>query len=152
MEAEREIVELKKMQFMQDKVGYEYEGFITGVIVHGFFVELVELFVEGMVHVSTLQHDFYRYQEKRHALEGEHTRAVFRIGDRVRVRVANVSLEKKQIAFVLVRTALPEKAAGESAEDGDYTVIPVKGKRPVGGKLTGGKGRSTRGGGRRRER
>ncbi|MGD0843025.1 MAG: ribonuclease R [Geobacteraceae bacterium] len=152
MDAEREIVELKKMQFMQDKVGYEYDGFITGVIVHGFFVELVELFVEGMVHVSTLPHDFYRYQEKRHALEGERSRAVFRIGDRVRVRVANVSLEKKQIDFVLVRTALPEKSAGESAIDGDYTVIPVKGKRPVGGKLTGGKGRSTKGGGRRRER
>ena len=152
MEAEREIVELKKMQFMQDKVGSEYDGFITGVIVHGFFVELVELFVEGMVHVSTLPRDFYRYQEKRHALEGERTRSVFRIGDRVRVRVANVSLEKKQIDFVLAETALHEKAFGESAENEEYIVVPVKGKRPAGGKQTGGKGRSARRSGRRRER
>jgi ribonuclease R len=152
MEAEREIVELKKMQFMQDKVGCEYDGFITGVIVHGFFVELVELFVEGMVHVSTLPRDFYRYQEKQHALEGERTRTVFRIGDRVRVRVANVSLEKKQIDFVLVQTALPENTAGDFAVDDEYTVIPIKGKRPAGGKIADGKGRSTRGGGRRRER
>jgi ribonuclease R len=105
-----------------------------------------------MVHVSTLPRDFYRYQEKKHALEGERTRAVFRIGDRVRVRVANVSLEKKQIDFVLVQTALPENTAGDFAVDDEYTVIPIKGKRPAGGKIADGKGRSTRGGGRRRER
>jgi len=149
MEAEREIVELKKMQFMQDKVGEEYDGFITGVIVHGFFVELVEMFVEGMVHVSTLPQDYYKYAEKQHALVGEHSREIYRIGDRVRVRVANVSLEKKQVDFVLAKTTAVTVGSPENVE---YPRIPVKGKRPAGGKTAGSKGKSPRSGGRRRDR
>ncbi len=149
MEAEREIVELKKMQFMQDKVGEEYDGFITGVIVHGFFVELVEMFLEGMVHVSTLPRDYYNYVEKQHSLVGEHSREVFRIGDKVRVKVANVSLEKKQIDFVLVKAS---PAAAKSVENEEYPRVPVKGKRPPGGKGAAGKRKSPRSGGRRRER
>ena len=101
MEAEREIVELKKMQYMQDKVGDEFDGIITGVASFGFFVELVEIFVEGMVHISTLKQDFYEYVEKQHALIGERSRTIYRIGDQVRIKVAAVSLEKKQIEFVL---------------------------------------------------
>jgi ribonuclease R len=149
MEAEREIVTLKKMQFMQDKVGEEYDGFITGVIVHGFFVELTEMFVEGMVPVSSLPRDYYNYVEKQHALVGERAREVFRIGDRVRVRVANVSLEKKQIDFVWVKTS--HDAAGYS-ENEVYPRIPVTGKRPERGKGPGGKRKSKGSGGRRRER
>jgi ribonuclease R len=149
MEAEREIVELKKMQFMKDKVGEEYDGFITGVIVHGFFVDLVEMFVEGMVHVSTLPRDNYNFVGKQHALVGERTREVFRIGDRVRVRVANVSLEKKQIDFVLVKTS---PAAAKCTEDEEYPRFPVTGKRPAGVKGSGGKRKSPRRGDRRRER
>jgi ribonuclease R len=149
MEAEREIVELKKMQFMQDKVGEEYDGFITGVIVHGFFVELVEMFVEGMVHVSSLPRDYYNYFEKQHALVGERTREIFRIGDRVRVRVANVSLEKKQIDFVWVKTS-PGSADFSGSEE--YPRIPVTGKRPGAGKGPRGKRKSPGSDGRRRER
>jgi ribonuclease R len=149
MEAEREIVEMKKMQFMQDKVGEEYDGFITGVIVHGFFVELVEMFVEGMVQVSTLPRDYYNFVEKQHSLVGERTREVFRIGDRVRVRVANVSLEKKQIDFVWVKTS---PAAAECVDNIEYPCIPVTGKRPAGGKGAGVKRKSPRSGGRRRAR
>ncbi|HEX9022354.1 MAG TPA: ribonuclease R [Geobacteraceae bacterium] len=115
MEAEREIVELKKMQFMQDKIGEEYDGFITGVMAQGVFVELAELFVEGMVHVSALPRDYYRYVEKQHALVGERTRTVLRLGDRVRVRIASVSLEKKQIDFVLESPA-SVPGASEDAE------------------------------------
>lgn len=147
MEAEREIVELKKMQFMQDKVGEEYDGFITGVIAHGFFVELVEMFVEGMVQVSTLPRDYYNFIEKQHALVGERSRQVFRIGDRVRVRVANVSLEKKQIDFVLVSTS---SVTADLSENAEYRRIPVTGKRPPKGKKTGAKRKSPRSGGRRR--
>lgn len=146
MEAEREIVELKKMQFMQDKVGEEYDGFITGVIVHGFFVELMEMFVEGMVHVSTLPLDYYNYIEKQHALVGERSREVFRIGDRVRVRVANVSLEKKQIDFVWVKKT---PSAAENTKTNEYSRVPVTGKRPPRGKGGGGKRKSPRSGGRR---
>ena len=129
MEAEREIVRLKKIQFMQDKVGEEFDGFITGVTPHGFFVELVELFVEGMVHVSTLPQDFYRFVEKHHTLAGEHGRRVFRIGDRVRVRVARVSTERKQIDFVLAEFALTESRDSRWRPE-EYPKVPVKGKRP----------------------
>jgi ribonuclease R len=129
MEAEREIILLKKIQFMRDKVGEEFDGFITGVTPHGFFVELVELFVEGMVHVTTLPTDYYRYLEKQHALAGEHGRRIFRIGDRTRVRVARVSTERKQIDFVLAETALtPADTLRRATEE--YPKIPVRGKRP----------------------
>lgn len=149
MEAEREIVELKKMQFMQDKVGEEFDGFITGVIVHGFFVELVEMFVEGMVHVSSLPRDYYNYVEKQHALVGERARKVFRIGDRVRVRIANVSLEKKQIDFIWVETS---PGTAEITESEEYPRIPVTGKWPERGTGPSGKRKSPRSGGRRREK
>jgi ribonuclease R len=152
MEAEREIIELKKMQYMMDKIGEEYDGFITGVSANGIFVELVDMFVEGMVHVSTLPQDFYRYLEKQHALVGEHNRQVFRIGDKVRVVVANVSLEKRQIDFTLSQTVNSRNTAITSAEHDEYTRIPIKGKRPEKANIQAGKRGSPRSGGRRRER
>ena len=149
MEAEREVVLLKKIQFMLDRVGEEFDGFISGVTQHGFFVELVELFVEGMVHVTTLPSDFYRYVELQHALMGEHGRRVFRIGDRVRVRVAQVSTERKQIDFVLAEMAVQEPRDSRWQPE-EYPKIPVKGKRPKFGTKKGGtnKGAGRRGKGR----
>lgn len=160
MEAEREIVELKKVQFMLDKVGEEFDGIITGVTSFGIFIELVDLFVEGMAHVSMLPHDFYRYVEQQHSLVGERTRRVYRIGDSIRIRVAAVSVERKQIDFA---PASEDIGAADTA-DGIYTGaaneflrVPVKGKRPGkknavphregGGRPAGKKGK---GGGRRR--
>jgi len=131
MEAEREMVDLKKMQFMRDKIGEEYDGFITGVAGFGLFVELVDLFVEGMIPVATLPADYYVHQEKSHSLVGERSRASYRIADRIRVKVAAVSEARKQVEFALVGTLesrpLAPPAAGES-----YPRIPVKGKRPQG--------------------
>jgi ribonuclease R len=100
MDAERDIVDLKKVQFMKDKIGDEFEGFITGVMNYGLFVELVDYFVEGMVHVSQLPRDYYRYREKEHALLAERSKRVFRIGDRIRVRMTNVSIENRRIDFI----------------------------------------------------
>ncbi len=131
MEAEREIVDLKKMQFMQDKVGNEYDGFISGVSTYGFFVELVDIFVEGMVHVSSLRRDFYRYVEKEHALVGERSREIFRIGDRVKVRVASVSLEKKQIDFALINEG------GNRGQTNEEWCIERTGRRRKGGRKKG---------------
>jgi len=101
MEAEREIVELKKVQFMQDKVGEAYDGFVSGVVPFGFFVELKDVFVEGLVHVSTLGDDFYDHVERQHLLRGRRTRRTFRLGDRVSVVVAGVSIERRQVDFTL---------------------------------------------------
>lgn len=140
MEAEREIVLLKKIQFMRDKVGEEFDGFITGVTPYGFYVELVELFIEGMVPVATLPPDFYRYLEKQHSLVGERGGALYRIGDRVRVRLARVSTERKQIDFVLAGLRLSGAEGFLSAQE-EYPKIPVKGKRPMKARKKGGGGK-----------
>ena len=72
-DAERELLQWKKVKFMADKVGDEFEGYITGVAAFGLFVELVEHFVEGLVHVSTMADDYYRFVETAHMLRGENT-------------------------------------------------------------------------------
>ena len=101
MDAEREIVQLKKIQFMQDKVGQTYGGFISGVAPFGFFVELADIFVEGLVHISTIADDFYEHVEAQHLLRGRRTRKTFRVGDAVKVDVAGVSVERRQVDFTI---------------------------------------------------
>lgn len=96
-EAERELVQWKKVRFMSDKVGDVFQGYITGVAPFGLFVELVEHYVEGMVHVSSMADDYYRYSEMTHTLFGENTRKKYRLGDKVTVQVVRVDLEKRQI-------------------------------------------------------
>jgi len=100
-EAEREVVAWLKARFMVDKVGMEFDGFITGVTSFGIFVELAELFVEGLVHVTSLKDDYYIFDEKRHTLQGERQGRLFKIGARARVKVARVDVEKRQIDFEL---------------------------------------------------
>jgi ribonuclease R len=105
MDAEREIVALKKCQFMAGKVGDEFDGVVSGVAAFGFFVELAGVFVEGLVRVSSLSDDFYTFVEGSHALVGQHTRRTFRIGDRVRVQVARVDVDARHIDFALLGEA-----------------------------------------------
>ncbi len=101
MEAERDVVQSLKLLFMRDKVGEEYDGIITGAVPFGLFVQLSEIFIEGLVHVSTLGDDYYHYVEKLHCLRGERKKRLFRIGDRVRVRVDRVDTVRKRIDFTL---------------------------------------------------
>jgi ribonuclease R len=101
-EAERELLQWKKVKFMADKVGDEFEGYITGVAAFGLFIELVQHFVEGMVHVSTMADDYYRFVEGAHLLRGENTRKVYRLGDKVTVQVIRVNMELRQIDLGLV--------------------------------------------------
>src|SRR5207344_2053867 len=96
-DAERELVQWKKVRFMADKVGDEFDGYITGVSAFGLYIELVEHFVEGMVHVSTMADDYYRFVERAHVLRGEKNGRVYRLGDRVRVQVIRVDLERRQV-------------------------------------------------------
>jgi ribonuclease R len=101
-DAERELVQWKKVKFMADKVGDEFEGYVTGVASFGLFVELIEHFVEGMVHVSTMADDYYRFVESAHTLHGENTDKTYRLGDKVRVQVIRVNMEVRQIDLGLV--------------------------------------------------
>jgi ribonuclease R len=96
-DAERELVQWKKVRFMADKVGDEFEGYITGVTAFGLFIELIEHFVEGLVHVSTMADDYYRFVEGSHVLHGENTGKVYRLGDRVKVQVIKVDMERRQV-------------------------------------------------------
>ena len=101
-EAERELVQWKKVRFMADKVGDEFEGYITGVAAFGLFVQLVEHYVEGLVHVSSMADDYYRYLEKSHSLRGENTSKVYQLGNRVQVQVVRVDMSRRQIELGLV--------------------------------------------------
>lgn len=106
MEAEREVVDLKKVRFLADKEGEEYFGFISGVTAFGFFVELEEFFVEGLVHISSIPDDYYVYEEKQHRLLGRRHRRIFRLADRVKVRIEKVDLIKRQADFRLVEEGM----------------------------------------------
>lgn len=101
VDAERETDDLKKAQFMEDKIGEEFDGIISGVTNFGIFVEL-ENTIEGLVHVSYLTDDYYRYEERHYAMIGERTGNVFRIGDQIRVRVLQVNIEEHSIDFEVV--------------------------------------------------
>ncbi|MFC7064069.1 ribonuclease R [Halobacillus seohaensis] len=101
VEAERETDDLKKAEFMQDKIGEEYDGVISSVTSFGLFVELPNT-VEGLVHVSTLTDDYYNFQEKQFAMIGERTGNVYRIGDETTIRVSNVNLDERVVDFEIV--------------------------------------------------
>ena len=134
MEAERDIVELRKIQYMQRHLGDEFDGYISGVTAFGFFVELDELFVEGLVHISTLDDDLYSYLENKHSLVGRSSQRVFRIGDAIKVKVAAVLPETRRIEFVLVaQVSTAKDHPGEFAfAPEEYPRIPLTGKRPTG--------------------
>jgi hypothetical protein len=132
-DAERQYVDWKKVQFMADKVGTSFEGYITSVHAFGFFVELDAYFVEGLVHVSALADDFYRYDEKHHCLTGEASGRKLALGNRVRVQLAKVDQERRRLDFALEEGPLDvpviegaEALKEESAEGGSG-----RGRRPA---------------------
>ena len=102
MDAEREMVDLKKSQFMIDKIGLEFDGFIISLAAFGFFVELTTYFVEGLVRLATLEDDAYHYYEKENLIKGRRHGRTFRMGDQVIIRVAGVRAFRGEIEFALV--------------------------------------------------
>jgi ribonuclease R len=101
VDAERETDELKKTEYMEDKIGEEFDGIISSVTNFGIFVELPNT-IEGLVHVSYLTDDYYHYDERQYAMIGERTGNVFRIGDEITVRVISVDKEERSIDFEIV--------------------------------------------------
>jgi ribonuclease R len=106
--AERESVDLKKVAFMADKVGEEYDGFVSGVTPFGFFVEM-SVGVEGLVRVADLHDDYYQFHEAAQALVGERTRRRFRLGQPVRVRVTKVDVAAMTVDLALVDEGKPKR-------------------------------------------
>jgi ribonuclease R len=108
-EATRDATDWLKAEYMQDKVGEEFEGFITSVLPFGLFVQLKELYVEGLIHVTSLPSDYYTFDAAGHRMVGERSGRVFRLTDPIRVRVSNVNLEEHKIDFVPVVSAHVER-------------------------------------------
>ncbi|KAF7788380.1 ribonuclease R [Pseudoalteromonas rubra] len=170
-DATREVADWLKCEFMQDHVGDEFTGVISSVTNFGLFVRLDELQIDGMIHVSNLGHEYFHFDGAKHCLIGEHSRSVFRLGDKLSVVVNSVSLDERRINLALAEEAVPDryarrrrKAATESAgksvraqlKDGkipgkakkdskaDKDAAPAKsdGKKPKKGKKTTPKGKA----------
>lgn len=100
-EATRDVVNWLKAYYMRDKVGEEFEGSISAVTSFGIFVALDDIYIEGLVHVSELGNDYFRYEQALQELRGDRTGKAYRLADRVRVKVVRVDLEQSRIDFVL---------------------------------------------------
>jgi ribonuclease R len=109
MDAEREMVDLKKAQFMMDKIGEEFGGFIVSLTNFGFFVELENFFVEGLVKLSSLKDDDYQYYEKEYLIKGRRHGRKFRLGDPLRVKVLRINAFRSEIDFEITETPAGSK-------------------------------------------
>jgi ribonuclease R len=115
-DATREVVRWLKAEYMMDKIGEEFDGIISGVTNFGIFVELAEVYVDGLVHITALGQDYFHFDPGKHRLLGERTRKVFRLGDPVRVKVAQVNLDEAKLDFELVDGGGREPARPERGE------------------------------------
>lgn len=104
-EATRDAVDWLKCEYMLDKVGEEFDGIITSVTSFGIFVELNDIYVDGLVHITALDNDYYHFDPVGHRLAGERSGQVYRLGDEVRIKVAAVNLDDRKIDFVLAGSA-----------------------------------------------
>lgn len=104
-DAEWEVVEWKKLSYLSERVGEVFDGYISSVAPFGFFVEIGDLFVEGLVHVSTLSRDRYSFLERKHLLRGERAGVTYKIGDEVRVRLVKVQPHQGRVDFSLANSS-----------------------------------------------
>lgn len=100
-EATRDIESWLKCEFMQDKIGEVFAGIISGVTNFGIFVELKDIYVEGLVHITSLKNDYYELDSVKHTLKGQKTRISYRLGDPIKVRIVKIDLEGREIDFDL---------------------------------------------------
>ena len=101
-EAERELIEWKQMKFMQERIGEDFAGLVVSVTKYGLFVELEELFIEGLVPIASLEGDRFTYRENTKQIIGERSRKAYSLGDRVRVLVDRIDRMQRKIQFALV--------------------------------------------------
>ncbi|CAH0298943.1 Ribonuclease R [Rahnella aquatilis] len=116
-EATRNVADWLKCDFMQDHVGEVFTGIIASVTGFGFFVRLNDLFIDGLVHVSSLDNDYYRYDNIGQRLVGESSGAVYRLGDTVEIRVEAVHMDERKIDFALVSSTRKARGEGKTARD-----------------------------------
>ena len=114
-EAERASIKYKTVEFMQDKLGKEYDGTISGITEWGLYVQIEPTKVEGMVALRDIKGDYFVFDEKRYCLRGKSSRQVFTLGDKVRVKVERTNLEQKLLDYSLVWTPPQKRGAKGSA-------------------------------------
>ena len=100
-DATREVEAFLRCQYMSDKIGEDYDGVITGVTNFGVFVQLIDLQIDGLVHVTSLLNDYYHFEQREMCLVGERTGNRYALGDKLRVTVGSVDMESKRIDFRL---------------------------------------------------
>ena len=132
-DATRDAMDWLKCEYMLDKVGQDFDGIISSVTGFGIFVELKDIYVEGLVHVTGLGDDYFQFDPSHHRMIGERTRQIFRLGDKVRVQVARVDLDDRKIDFDLIH------------EQTDQPILPQQPGKKKGGKRGGHKGKRAAG-------
>lgn len=117
-DATRQVDEWLKCEYMQDHVGEEFTGVIASVTNFGLFIRLDDLHIDGLVHISNLDNDYYHFDNERHLLIGENSRRIYRLGDKVRIKVRSVNLDERKIDLALLSAESPsgkERMPGEAA-------------------------------------
>ena len=150
-QAERELIKVKLLEYLKDRVGEEFEAVITGVQEFGMFAQGTELPAEGLIHISSLQDDYYHYDRRTHSLSGFRNGQSYRLGDFVRVVVVRVDVDNRELDFRLVgRSAGNKEDGGRPKRRGDKRGSDKRGSdKRSGGKSRGATGkRSTKSGGR----
>lgn len=137
-DAERTSIKYKLVEYMQDKIGQEYEGAVSGLTEWGMYVEVDETHIEGMVPLREIRSDFFEFDEEHYRIVGRRTRRLYRLGDRVRIRVKDANLEQRIIDYELIET--------ETTDEKDFladsaSVAPRGGK---GAKNAGAEGGASR--------
>jgi len=117
-EAERDLMEWKKVKFMEDRVGEDFDGLIISVTKFGFFVELTDLFVEGLVPLASLTDDRYTYHENTREIIGQHNRRIFSLGEKIRVLVDRIDPVEKKIQFAIVEEKQKPRKGGRPRPSG----------------------------------
>ena len=124
-EATRDVVNWLKCEFMKDRVGETFPGVITAVTGFGLFVELTDIYVEGLVHVTAMPGDYYHFDPLHHRLSGERSGRSFRLGDSVEVRVMRVDTDERKIDFELIAGAARQLASVTAASAAVSRVTPI---------------------------
>jgi len=137
-DATRDVMAWLKCEFLSDHVGEEFDGVIAAVVPFGFFVELSGVYIEGLVHVSTLSGDYFHHDSAKHRLIGERTAVSFRLGDELRVRVMRVGMEDRKIDLELVSEPKRRQADRDALDVAKRDTRGKNGKRADKGRSRGG--------------
>ena len=114
MEAERETISLKQAEYLSRQLGEIFEGVISGMLGFGFFVRLNDIGAEGMVRLASMDDDYYNIDVNRYVIIGKRTGRKYHLGDKVRVQVANVSVELGQVDFRLIQEQMKPRVQAHS--------------------------------------